>query len=219
VQANGWLSVSSSSLVRLGGIAAVMAAVLLLAAEIVDAYNIDAYQTVESNREFLTTATHAFQSALRLTAFGLLLPLGLVGLYARQSEDTGALGVVGFVVTFAGMVLVSGFAWVDTFIAPELARSAPQLIGMGPPPGRALSFVVFGVGWALFGLASLVGGVYPRPASALLIVGAVIGTVVALTLLPVPLVFLPFEAAVAWLSVALLTGWGGSASTQPSRVS
>jgi hypothetical protein len=161
VQANGWLSVSSSSLVRLGGIAAVMAAVLLLAAEIVDAYNIDAYQTVESNREFLTTATHAFQSALRLIAFGLLLPLGLVGLYARQSEDTGALGVVGFVVTFAGMVLVSGFAWVDTFIAPELARSAPQLIGMGPPPGRALSFVVFGVGWALFGLASLVGGRLP----------------------------------------------------------
>ena len=51
---------SSSSLVRLGGIAAVMAAVLMLAAEIVDAYNIDAYQTVESNRGFLTTDTHAF---------------------------------------------------------------------------------------------------------------------------------------------------------------
>jgi hypothetical protein len=219
VQAKEWLSVSSSGLVRLGGIVAVIAAVLLLAAEIVDAYNLAAYQTVESNREFLTTSTHAFQSALRLTAFGLLLPMGLVGLYARQSEDTGPLGVVGFVGAFAGTVLVSGFAWVDTFIAPELAGSAPQLIGMGPPPGRALSFVVFGVGWALFGLASLVGGLYPRPASALLIVGAVIGTVVALTLLPVPLGFLPFEAAVAWLGVALLTGWGGSASTQPSRVS
>jgi hypothetical protein len=35
----------------------------------------------------------------------------------------------------------------------------------------------------------------------------------------VPLGGLPFEAAVAWLGVALLIGWGGSASTQPSRVS
>jgi hypothetical protein len=35
--------VSSSSLVRLGGLAVVVAAVLLLTADIIDAYNIDAY--------------------------------------------------------------------------------------------------------------------------------------------------------------------------------
>jgi hypothetical protein len=196
----------------------VVAAVLLLTAEIIDAYNLAAYQTAELNREFLTTSTHAFQSALRLIALGLLLPLGLVGLYARPSEDAGRLGLVVFVVAFAGTVLVSGFVWVDTFVAPELATSAPRLIGSGPPPGRALSFLVFGIGWVLFGLASLVGRVYPRSASALLIVGAVILTVVSLTLLPVPLGGLPFEAAVVWLGVALLTGWGGSASAQPSRV-
>jgi hypothetical protein len=211
--------VSSSGLVRLSALAAVAAAVLLLSAEIIDAYNLAAYQTAESNREFLITSTHAFQSALRLIALGLLLPLGLVGLYARQSEALGPLGLVVFVVAFAGTVLVSGFVWVDTFVAPELATSAPRLIGSGPPPGRALSFLVFGIGWALFGLASLVGRVYPRSASALLIVGAVILTVVTLTLLPVPLGGLPFDAALAWLGVALLTGWGGSASAQPSRVS
>jgi hypothetical protein len=219
VQAKEWLSVSSSSLVRLGGLAAVMAAVLLLTADIIDAYNIDAYRTAELNREFLTTGTHASESALRLVAFGLLLPMGLVGLYTRQSEAAGPLGLVGFVAAFAGTVLVAGFVWADTFLAPELATSAPQFLDMGPPPGRALSFLVFGIGWALFGLASLVGRVYPRSASALLIVGAVIGTVVSLTLLPVPIGGLPFEAAVAWLGVALLTGWGGSASTRPSRVS
>ena len=93
------------------------------------------------------------------------------------------------------------------------------LFDVGPPPGRSLSFLVFGVGWALFGLASLVGRVYPSSAAVLLIIGAVIGTVVSLTFLPVPLGWLPFEAAAAWLGVALLTGWGGSASGQPSRVS
>ena len=213
---------SSSSLVRLGALAAVMAAVLLLIADFMDAYHIEAATTTgtaELNREFLTTSTHAFESVLRLIAFGVLLPLGLVALYARQSEALGPLGLVVFVVAFAGTMLVSGFAWVDTFLAPELAASAPRLTESGPPPGRALSFLVFGIGWILFGLASLVGRVYPRSASALLIAGAVIVTVVTLTLLPVPLGGLPFEAAVVWLGVALLTGWGGSASTQPSRVS
>jgi hypothetical protein len=210
---------SSSSLLRLGGLAAVMAGVLALIPDIMDVYLIDAYRTAELNREYLTSGTHAFQSALRMLVFVLLLPLGLVGLYARQAEATGPLGLVGFVVAFAGTVLVAGFAWVDTFVAPELATSAPRLIGSGPPPGRALSFLVFGIGWALFGIASLVGRVYPSRAAILLIIGAIIGTVVSLTLLPVPLGWLPFEAAVAWLGVALLTGWGGSASTQPSRVS
>jgi hypothetical protein len=157
---------SSSSLVRLGGLAAVIAAVLLLTVGIIDAYHIDAYRTAELNREFLTTSAHAFESVLLLIALGVLLPLGLVGLYARQSEATGPMGLVGFVVAFAGTVLVSGFVWVDTFVAPELATSAPRFIESGPPPGRALSFLVFGIGWALFGLASLVGRVYPRSASA-----------------------------------------------------
>src|SRR5215212_4537191 len=209
---------TSSSLIRWSGLAAVMSAVLLLTTDIMDAYHIGAVTTAETaelNRQFLTTSAHAFESALRLIALGLLLPLGLVGLYARQSEDAGPLGLVVFVVAFAGTVLVSGFAWVDTFVAPELATSTPRLTESGPPPGRALSFLVFGTGWALFGLASLVGRVYPRSASALLIVGAVILTVVTLTLLPVPLGGLPFEAAVVWLGVALLTGWGGSTSSRP----
>src|ERR687889_835966 len=191
---------SSPSLVRLGGLAVVVGAVLLLTADIIDAYNIDAYATAELTREYLTTGTHAFQSALRLVAFGLLLPLGLVGLYARQSDATGPLGLVAFVAAFAGTVLVSGFVWVDTFLALELATSAPRFIEAGAPPGRSLSFAVFSVGWVLFGLASLVGRVYPKSAAALLIVGAVIGTVVSLTLLPLPLGGLPFFAAVAWLS-------------------
>jgi PAS domain S-box-containing protein len=64
---------SSSGLARLGGLAAVMADLLLLTTDIIDVYNIDAYRTAELNREYLTTGTHAFQSALRLVAFGLLL--------------------------------------------------------------------------------------------------------------------------------------------------
>jgi hypothetical protein len=112
--------------------------VLLLSADIMDAYHIEAATTAgtaELNREFLTTGAHALESALRLIAFGVLLPLGLVGLYARQSEAAGLLGLVGFVVAFAGTVLVSGFVWVDTFLAPELATSAPGSSRQALPQG------------------------------------------------------------------------------------
>ncbi len=118
-----------SNLIRLGGLAAVMAATLLLITEIVgytqggDPFKVDA------------SATHAFVSALRMIAFVVLLPLGLVGLYARQSEAAGPLGLLGFLAAFAGTGLVAGFLWTDTFVAPELARSAPQLLAEGPPPG------------------------------------------------------------------------------------
>jgi hypothetical protein len=203
---------TSSNLIRLCGLAAVMAAALLLITEIVG-------YTQGGDPFNVASATHAFESALRMIAFVVLLPLGLVGLYARQSEAAGPLGLLGFLAAFAGTGLVAGFLWTDTFIAPELAKSAPQLLEMGSPPGRSLSLLVFGVGWALFGLATLWAGVYPRQAAMLLIIGAVISTVLNLAFLPVPFGGLPFVAAVAWLGVALFTGWGTSVSEQPSRVS
>ena len=202
-----------SNLMRLGGLAAVMAATLLLVLEIVD------YAQGGDPFGVAAYAAHAFVSTLRMIAFVVLLPLGLVGLYARQSEAAGPLGLLGFLAAFAGTGLVAGFLWTDTFVAPELAASAPRFLAEGPPPGRSLSFLVFGVGWALFGLASLLADVYPRQAAMLLIIGAVIGTVLSLAFLPIPFGGLPFEAAVAWLGVVLFTGWGTSVSEQPSRVS
>ena len=76
---------TSSNLIRLCGLAAVMAAALLLITEIVD-------YTQGGDPFKVESATHAFESALRMIAFVVLLPLGLVGLYARQSEAAGPLG-------------------------------------------------------------------------------------------------------------------------------
>jgi hypothetical protein len=202
-------SMSSSNLIRWSGLAAVMASVLLLIPDIIDAYRTD-----ELSRTFLTTGTHAFESLLRMSALVLLLPLGLVGLYARQSEAAGPLGLLSFLVAFAGTVLVAGFGWTDTFIAPELATSAPQFLEGGPPPGRLLSFLVFGIGWLLFGVASLLARIYPSPAATLLIIGAVLSTVLSITFIPVPLGGLPFQVAVAWLGFVLFTGRGASAASE-----
>ena len=131
---------SSANLMRLSGLAAVMAAALLLVLEIVD------YAQGGDPFGVAANAAHVFESTLRLIAFVVLLPLGLVGLYARQSEAAGPLGLLGFLAAFAGTVLVAGLVWTNTFIALALATSAPKFFEMGPPPGRSLSLLVFGVG-------------------------------------------------------------------------
>jgi len=82
---------------------------------------------------------------------GALLLLGLVGLYARQSEATGVPGLISFLVAFVGTVLAQSFILAD---------------------------LLANLGWALFGVSCLRARVYPRVASTLLTIGAV-GTGVA----------------------------------------
>lgn len=81
----------------------------------------------------------------------VLLLLGLVGLYAYRSEAMGIVGLTGFLVAFAGITLGQSFIWAG-------------LLG--------------NLGFLLFGLASVQVRPYPRAASILLIVGAVIGGVI-----------------------------------------
>jgi hypothetical protein len=50
----------------------------------------------------------------------VLLQIGLVGLYVRQSEAAGIFGLLGFVVAFLGTALAVGAIWSQLFIVPEL---------------------------------------------------------------------------------------------------
>ena len=151
-----------------------------------------------------TTRTYAFYSVWIMIA-GLLLPLGLVGLYARQLEAAGPLGLVGFVVAFIGTVLVAGFFWTSAFVAPILALEAPELLAVRSLPGFFRSFIVFALGWLLFGVATLRARVYPQVAAVLLIVGA------GLIVIPRPLTSIVLAAAVVWMGYVLFTGRGAPA--------
>jgi hypothetical protein len=151
-----------------------------------------------------------------LFLLGAILVLGgLVGLYARQSEQAGSLGLVGFLVTFLGMALVVGASWERAFTEPALAQVSPELLAQDPPGwvnfGFILSFALASVGWLLFGVATLRAGVYPRAAAILLIVGALISFV------PLPLTEVFLAVAIAWLGFDLFRGGDGSAE-RPSRV-
>jgi hypothetical protein len=92
-----------------------------------------------------------------VSGFGVLMLLGLVGLlvglYVHVSEEAGLLGLVGFLVAFFGTALgTQGDLW---------------------------ALLLADLGFALFGVASLRSGVYPRRASILLIIGAVLSGVAA----------------------------------------
>jgi hypothetical protein len=195
-----------SDLFRLGGLAAVGAGVLTIIGELV---GLSVY--FEDMAVAATTVSYALAFWLYMLGSVLLLG-GLVALYVAQSKEAGILGVVGFVVAFLGTALIVGADWAQVFIGPLLAVNAPQILELGPTTGLVLTFITLGVGWLLFGIATLRAGVFPRWAAILLMVGAV------LSFFPVPLTSIVLSAAVIWLGFILLTGRGLASGEQPQRV-
>jgi hypothetical membrane protein len=136
----------------------------------------------------------------------VLVFLGLVGLYARQAEQAGTLGLIAFVVAFTGMVMMSGLQWSTITFGAWLAEVAPELMDSEPTGVPAAMFMItlilFALGWLLFGFASLQARVLNRGASILLIVGSVLLFVGFLMELPVGTTII-FDAAVAWMGYTL----------------
>lgn len=197
---------SSLNLIRLAGLAAVVSGVASVIGDLLS-LGVD----LES-AESAATVSYFFVFLLYLLGTVLLL-LGLVGIYASQSEAAGILGLVGFLAAFSGTALVSGTIWFELFITPSLAAEAPELaeaeLGLA---GFILSFLLAIIGWLLFGVATLRAHVYPRWAAVLLIVGAIV------SFAPVPLAGTVLSVAVVSLGFILFTGRNASVE-EPSRVS
>jgi hypothetical protein len=162
-------------LIRWAGLASLVAAVLIIASQFVGLILVASDLSLS---ESIKTAPATLYNILKLSGFVLLL-LGLVGLYARQSVAGRILGLIGFLVAFLGTLLVAGDWWFETFAAPWLADVAPQALE-GTPSGTLIAggvtgFALFAIGWVLFGIASFRTRVFPRWAAIVLIVGGVLG--------------------------------------------
>src|SRR5215208_4555787 len=125
---------------------------------------------------FLTSA-YLVSSGLRLLVGFVLLPWALIGIYGPQSRAAGTFGLWAFVVVFLGTVLASGDIWAEVFVWPTLAQVAPSMMSGSATDmssylivGLNVSFPLFGIGLILFGVATFIAGVYPRWASALLVI-------------------------------------------------
>ncbi len=201
---------SSSTLIRLSGAAAIFAGVLWVAADLLSTTHLFLPLGFRSFSEptMVTSAPlyYPLQSKIDLLATVLLLG-GSVGLYIRQAQPAGLLGLAGFLVAFLGTALLVGFLWANAFIVPRLEAEIPKpveapklLAGLFPPPGFYLSLGAFALGWGMFGVATLRAGIYPRMAAVLLVIGAIIN------LLPVPFLGFVFAVAVMWMGFNLFTG-------------
>ena len=186
--------------VRLGGLAALAAGVLLFISELVrlyiDFFDPGAYQSIFAIDGWLGVL------------LGVLLQLALVGLYAPRANVVGALGAVGLFIAFIGAWLTTGISFVDAFAKPSsLPEGEPEEF-FGPFVRFALSFVL---GWVLVGVAMFKSRAYPRSDVALLIAGTLI------LLLPLPLSGAVFAVALAWIGYIIFTGeiTGGSGGEAP----
>ena len=207
---------SSSNLLRLGGLAALVGGVLFAVSDLLILAE-DPDDPIGS----ITSASYALSVGLALLSAVLLIG-GLVGIYAARSEATGVLGLIGFALAFAGEILAAGGIWSEAFVTPALAQEAPELLLTDPPGivmfGNILTSGLLTVGWLILGAAIFRARAYPRVATVLVLVGAVVQ---ALPFLP-PALGVPgavvFDVGVAWLGFALLTGAGASTGQQASRV-
>jgi hypothetical protein len=194
--------VSPSSLLRLSGLALVLAAAMFAIAEMLAFTIIVKAGAAYDLKQVAQTGTFFVQSLLTFVAGGLLLG-GMVGLYIRQCEAAGKLGLVGFVSAFFGTVVVEGDFYANTFITPLVAQEAPAFLD-NPLSGflqvwLPFDFMLLAFSWLMLAVATVRAHVYPRAASWFLLAGALVA------LVPLPLVNVPFDAALVWLGLGLLT--------------
>jgi len=212
---------TASNLIRWAGLSAVAAGVIF--AGIQPIHPPDFLPSV-------TTAAWAMIMPVKL-AMSLLFLAGIAGLYARQVEESGWLGLAGFLALSVSWTLQTAFIFAEAFILPVLATTAPQFVesvlgifngfpgemNLGAlPTVYTVVGLLYMLGGVLFGIATLRARVLPRWAGALLAVAAAMTPAAAL--LPHAIqrfAAVPVGLALAWLGYALWSERRGQAS-QPA---
>jgi hypothetical protein len=221
-----------ANLIRLAGLSAVLAGVCYVLVGVFHPANAAAS---------VTTTRWAFVHVLAcaMSFFGLL---GLAGLYARQALRAGWLGLAGYLLLSLWFVLIMGFSFVEAFVLPHLATTAPAFVegwmGMFNGTTSKINLGVLPTLWTLTGPLYILGGlgfgaatfradILPRGAGILLALGTALAPLAALLSLEAqPKVAIPVGLALAWLGYGLwaekrtptpqpekLTGEAATAST------
>ncbi|HEX2909485.1 MAG TPA: hypothetical protein VH186_01660 [Chloroflexia bacterium] len=169
----------------------------------------------------VTTTEWAIITTLK-TVMCFLFLAGIAGIYARQANKAGWLGVAGFLLFSLSWWLQTAYVFAETFMFPMLANRDPQFVdGMlayiSGRPGEitvdlgalpsiySLLGILYMLGGVLLGIASFRANILPRPASGLMAITALLTPLAAL--LPHQIqrfAAVPMGLAVAWLGIALL---------------
>ena len=160
----------------------------------------------DPNDHVATATDPVFQTGnvIYLVGFCVLM-LALVGAYGwGLHKAPGRLGVIAFVTAIVGTMLLGGDLWFETFVISWIANDAPDLLNADDPStllaiGAISSYLLFAVGWLLFGIANFRARVFPSAICVAIAIGGVIGFRALLSPTGIPL-----GLAVAWLGVWMM---------------
>jgi len=177
---------------------AIVAGTLVIVTRVVTMLTVPA--EIEPLTDYVLTTTHAVNSILSIAAFALLA-VALVAVYDLEAHEAGGLGALGLAAAIVGTVFMAGDWWYEAFAVPRLAEVAPDAIevfvGGRLLAGGLLSFVLFGIGWVLFGIASQRAHVFPGAASIGILIGGLLSGV------PIGLAYLSGGVILGFAFVAL----------------
>lgn len=188
------MKTTASNLIRWAGLAAMGAGILFVVIQAL--HPLDVLESVTTTRWAIVHYLGIVMCLLGL--------LGMTGIYARQAEESGWLGLAGYLLFGLFFALSLAFQFVEAFISPLLASAAPQFVtGLlevaGGHAGEAhlgalpliyslTGFAGYVLGGVLLGIATLRARVLPRWAGGLLIIAALLPLASAL---PVVSAFFP----------------------------
>jgi hypothetical protein len=161
----------AKTLVRYGAPIAIVAGALMIITRLVILFTTPA--EIGPLKAYVLTTTHAVNSVVSILAFALLV-IALVALYDREARSAGAFGALAFGAAVVGTMFMTGDWWYEAFAVPRLAEVEPDAIedfvGGRLIIGGVTSFVLFGIGWMMYGVASIRARVIPRNISITILV-------------------------------------------------
>jgi len=202
------MKVTTSGLIRSTGIAAIVAGLMFVV-----------IQPLHPDDVLASVSTDAWAIIHYATlAMLTLFVVGVTGIYARQVEQLGWLGLAGFVVLVIGLVLTAIGTSIEALVQPLVASSDPAFVqgmlamvhghpietdlGAIPLLWNAASAGFLG-GTLLFGIATFRAGVLSRWASAIFAVGLFASAPVAGLLGSPRVAAVPIGIGLAWLGYSL----------------
>lgn len=206
------MKITASNLIRWSGLAAMAAGIIFAG-----------IQPVHPPDVLASVTTGMWTVIITLKwVMCLLFLIGFTGIYARQVEQAGWLGLGGYLMLILSWWLQTVYVSVELFILPVMATAAPEFVDsflgiVNGSPGMmdigalpavyGLLGILYMLGGLLFGIATFRAGILSRWAAVLLAVTSAATPLAAL--LPHAIqrfAAVPVGFAIAWLGYALLSG-------------
>jgi len=181
------MTVTTTTLTRAAGISAAVAGAIFIGVQV-------NHPAMELSS--VDTTEWAVRNTAKVVMAALALA-GITGMYLRQVRQMGVLGLIGYVLFSAGLLVMLSVAFVAGYVLPSLVDVAPGYVddvltaaAGGTPAGDIGSmqgaFLASALGYVggglLFGIALFRAGILARWAAALLAVGTT--ATLALAVLP-----------------------------------